>query len=225
MADDRCYQRLSLHDLSFDILQRILSNQNKFALRALSRGTKSCIDNFPEHVIRLSREGSISSSAEFFSSFRGRLLIKSNYGLSGWLKSYLDAICLHKEGPEHSLQLELDEKNLSILSEHLARAADSASVNKLRNLSLSLRDSCDDIQKSFSMLSGLEKQIASIDLRLEITPRLPMTLIHSRRQSSRRTSAVHFIRRVDRQVQIKCRVIGPHYVTAHYSSCALLRDA
>jgi hypothetical protein len=179
MTENPFYQRLSLHDISSDIQKRILSGRKSFLLRAVSRGMKDCIDNAPETVIRLSRQGSSSISTDFFSSFQGILLIKSYYGLSGWLKSYLYTLrqCQKREYVDHSLLLVLDDKNLSILSNTLSSDLESTCSTRFRKVVLSFRDSGNDIQETFSMLSGLEKHIESVELRLEIAPRSPITLL------------------------------------------------
>jgi hypothetical protein len=179
MTENQCYQRLCLHDLSFDIQKTILSNQNPFMIRTLNRRMQDCIDNFPEHKIRLSREGSRSSSTDFFSSLHGKLSITSIHGLNFWFRSYLGTLCQSNEKSliDHGLQLELDDTSLLILSENLARALEPACSTKIRNMSLGLRDSCNVIQKTFSLLSGLDKYIESVELRLEITPRFPITLL------------------------------------------------
>jgi hypothetical protein len=176
---EKMLDRLTLQDLTYEILKGILSNQNLFVIRRLSKGMKDRIDNFSELEMQLSKEGSISVLPTFFSSFHGSLAIRSRYGWgekSGWFRSYIDAIH-HGLNLNHKLQLEASVEKLIILTENLSRALKSKeNFPKVRNISLFIRDRGRNVQQMFCALQDLHELVQNLEVRLEFTPRSPVTL-------------------------------------------------
>ena len=173
-------QRFGLEDLAFDQLKHILSGKNLFNLRSVSKGVKDRIESFPQTVIRLSAEGSIDATETFFSSFRGKLDIDSRYGWSlsvGWFRSLLDAICLGLDTEQMLLSLNIDQNNLLPLSESLASALRSRNSDlRIGRLCLFFRGTGRNLERSFASLAIFRELATSIELRLEILRRPPLTL-------------------------------------------------
>lgn len=157
----------------------VLSNQNLFVMRRLSKRIRVRIDNFPEFVIQLSREGSISVSPAFFSSFHGIAAIKCHHGWcdrSGWFGSYLDAIHqgLHLK---HTLQLVVNEDKLAILAENLGRSLKSRQDDqKVQNLILTLRGIGSNVEETFQLLASFHNLVQKLELRLEIAQQSAVAL-------------------------------------------------
>ena len=170
-----------LYDLTSDNLKNVLANQNLFALRTLSKGIKDRIDRLPQTVIRLSAEGTSRASTSFFKSFHGSLIVGSRHGWSastGWFRSYLDDLDLGLH-PDQSLSVHVDEDNVRDLSEALSRIQQNCRCERflrIRHLCLFFVGGVRDPENSFAVLAGLQEFVASIDLHLQITIRLPLTL-------------------------------------------------
>ncbi len=166
----------NMHDLTPDLLHRIMETKSLMMLRAVCKNMKTRIENLPETEIVLSPEGTAVATSHFFSHFKGNLTVRSEC-VTGtsicWFESLLGAVQRGVKVEKVST-LCINSKTACALSESLQRVVSNGISSRIIHISVSIEGSSSGFRKSLSAISQLSSVADEVEISVDLTFRNPM---------------------------------------------------